>query len=113
MGESLGERAGRSSAEVDAVEGKIRGTVVSINQAGDLVTDICAEMLQGAPTDERVTIRCDGHMTCGLFSPDHNEPETTFLAMIDHDRQLTLILVGDSASAFLGIRVGAPVVVKW
>jgi S-adenosylmethionine hydrolase len=91
----------------------IQGTVVSINEAGDLVTDITAERLRGVPRDERVSIRCDDHETNGIFTTDHNQPESTFLALIGESGYLELAIVGISASAMLGIGVGEKVVITW
>ena len=93
--------------------GRIKGAVVSISDAGNLVTDITAAQLKNAPTDERVTIACDGHETNGIFQAGHDQPESTFLALIGASGNLELEIVGLSASAMLGIRAGAEVVVTW
>jgi hypothetical protein len=60
-----------------------------------------------------VTVRCDEHVTNGLFTPDHAEPEMTFLALLRPDGNLQLVIVGDSARLMLGISVGEQVVVEW
>ncbi len=93
--------------------GKLQGEVVSVRESGDIVSSITREQLSNAPTDESVTIKCDGHKTVGIFPADHNEPEMTFLAILGSDGHLELVLVGDSAYKFLGIREGAAVTVKW
>jgi len=95
------------------VAGKIQGSVVSITATGSLVTDLTAAQLRAAPRDERTRIRCDEHFTQGLFSPDHGEPEMTFLAVLSEAEPLQLEIVGESASLMLGIRVGQQVVVEW
>ena len=95
------------------MSGKIDGTIVAINTCGDLVTDITAQQLEFAPRDERVRIECDEHETNGIFAPGHQQPESTFLALIDADGRLALQIVGLSASELLGIRVGQPVTVQW
>ena len=92
---------------------KIQGTVVSVNEAGDLITDIAVERLADAPTDDQVTITCDGHSTSCLFSQNHSQPKLTFVAVLGDSGRLELSLVGENASAFLGIRPGANVTVKW
>jgi S-adenosylmethionine hydrolase len=92
---------------------QIEGTVVSINEAGNLVTSITAEQLRGVPTDESVSICCDEHETIGIFQLDHNQPESTLLALIGESGHLELSIVGISASDMLGIRGGEKVVVKW
>ena len=95
------------------MRGRIEGTVVSITDAGSLVTDISADQLKDAPTDESVAIVCDGHETNGIFSADHDHPEATFLALIGASGKLELEIVGLSASAMLGVRGGEQVVVTW
>ena len=95
------------------MRGRIEGTVVSITDAGSLVTDIKADQLKGVPTDDSVAIVCDGHETNGIFSADHDQPEATFLALIGASGKLELEIVGLSASAMLGIRGGERVVVTW
>ena len=61
---------------------KIEGTVVSVSECGNLVTDIPCAALANAPRDGSVTIRCDEHETVGLFTSSHNEPEMSFLALL-------------------------------
>ena len=93
--------------------GKVKGTVVSVTDDHRLVTDIPVDVLSDAPTDENVTIACGDHKTCCLFPADHGQPEMTFLALLGASGFLELALVGDDATAFLGINVGSGVVVRW
>ena len=93
--------------------GKLQGKVISVRDSGDIVTSLTRDQLAAAPTDESVTVLCAGHKTAGIFPADHSEPEMTFLAVLGDDDQLELLLVGDSAYKFLGIREGAAVTVKW
>lgn len=93
--------------------GRIEGTVVSISAEGNLITDITADQLENAPRDETVLIRCDEHETQGIFTRDHQEPESTFLAVLGPGGTLELEIVGVSASLMLGIRVGERVIVQW
>jgi hypothetical protein len=95
------------------VADEIRGRVIAVRQSGDLVTDITASRLAGVPRDERVSIACDGHVTAGIFPPDHGQPELTLLAVLGEQGVLELTLVGESATAFLGIQPGAVVTVRW
>jgi S-adenosylmethionine hydrolase len=92
---------------------RVEGKIVSITADGSLVTDISAEQLRGAPRDERVSIRCDEHMTQGLFASRDDQPPATFLALLGSDGLLTLAVVGESARDLLGLRVGEAVVVEW
>jgi hypothetical protein len=91
---------------------KIQGTITAASDSGDLITSITPEQLASAPHDERTLVSCGGHQTIGLFSPDHHEPEMTFLAIVD-DQALRLTIVGDSARIMLGLRAGEVVVVEW
>lgn len=93
--------------------GKIKGKVVSASASGDLVTDLTADQLRQIPAGASVVITCDGHQTQGILPLEHSEPEMTFVAVIGPTSQLELRLVGDSAYAFLGIRPGSDVAVKW
>ena len=95
------------------MSGKIEGTVVSISESGNLVTDIAADRLRGVPRDERTSVICDEHQTIGLFDATHKEPDFTLLALLGASGHLELVIVGDSASAMLGIRKGEKVVVTW
>jgi S-adenosylmethionine hydrolase len=92
---------------------KLQGEVVSIRENGDLVTSITSAELHAAPRDERVVVSCDGHKTAGIFSHDHNQPEMTLIAMLGTDDRLEICLVGESATSFLGVPVGAAVTVEW
>ena len=59
----------------------LQGQVVSVTESGDLVTDIPIADLAATPRDEQVNIRCDGHVTSGIFPADHGQPEMTFVAV--------------------------------
>jgi hypothetical protein len=87
--------------------------VVSISSQGAAVTDIPVDRLQTVPTDDSVSICCEGHATARLFPSDHDEPEMTFLAVLGESGFLELALVGDSVATFLGIRPGSQVSVNW
>ncbi len=93
--------------------GKIEGTVASVSEAGNLVTDISAEQLDGVPRGDSVTVRCDDHETNGIFEENHNQPAATLIAVIGGSGQLELEIVGDSAKIMLGIAVGERVEVEW
>ena len=92
---------------------KIQGKVTALSPQGHAVTDIPVESLTGVPTDERVSIHCDGHVTACIFPADHQQPEMTFLAVKGEAGFLELALVGDDIAAFLGIRPGCEVTVRW
>ena len=92
---------------------KVEGKVVAVSAAGNLVTDITEDRLRGAPRDEQLSVACDDHVTAGIFPPDHQQPAMTFLSVLSPGGTLELSIVGDSAAAMLGIRVGERVVVSW
>jgi len=92
---------------------KLTGKIVDVSATGDLVSDISAGQLEAVPRDERVSIQCDGHTTIGIFAAGHQEPEMTFLAILNEDSRLQISLVGANAADFLGIKVGSDVMVKW
>jgi S-adenosylmethionine hydrolase len=92
---------------------KLQGQVVSVTDAGDLVTDIAVADLRSTPRNDRVSIRCEGHVTSGIFPTEHEQPSMTFVALEGASGFLELSLVGDDASRFLGIRPGADVSLVW
>ncbi len=92
---------------------KIQGNVIEVTADGDLLTDIAPSQLSAAPRDESVRIIVDEeHETFNIFTPDHQQPAMTFIAILA-DEGLKLHLVGDSASMMLGVRKGASVEVRW
>lgn len=93
--------------------GKIEGKVVAYGAGGNLVTDIANGKLDAAPRDPSVSICAGGHETVGLFAPDHQEPEFSFLAILSPSGFLELTIVGDSAEAMLGVQLGEKVTVSW
>ena len=93
--------------------GTIAGKVVAISDDGDLITDIRLDQLGDVPRDERVTIRCDEHETCGIYPLDHDQPAFTLLAVENGEGVLQLVIVDDSAKIMLGVNEGAPVEVAW
>ena len=93
--------------------GRLEGKVKSITAAGDLVTDIALADLGNAPTDDQLTVECEGHKTFGLYPPQHEQPEMTFLAIQNETGFVQISIVGGSASQFLGIPVDAVVTVTW
>lgn len=92
---------------------RIEGKIASVADDGSLVSDIPVAQLEGAPRTEQVTVRCDEHVTQGLFEPGHDQPPMTFIAVLGKSGFLELAIVGDSAKAMLGIRVGETVTVEW
>ena len=93
--------------------GRIEGTVRSINESGNLVTDITADQLADVPRGEQVTIRCDEHETVGIFEIGHQQPPFTLIAVLGASGRLELEVVTDSAKIMLGVSTGEKVEVRW
>ena len=92
----------------------ISGSVIEVTSEGDLITDISVDNLNSVPRDESLKVIVDEeHETFGLFPLDHQQPPMTLIAIVGSDNSLRLHLVGDSATMMLGVRQGAPVVLKW
>jgi S-adenosylmethionine hydrolase len=95
------------------VSGTLSGKVVEIDATGNLVTDIPSASLEKAPRDASLRVVVDEHETYGLFPIDHSQPSMTLVAIVEDSNPLRIVLVGDSASAMLGVRPGAVVEVYW
>ncbi len=93
--------------------GKLTGKVVEIDDTGNLVTDIAGAALADAPRDASLRVVVDEHETYGLYDPDHSQPSMTLVAIVNGEDPLRVVLVDDSASAMLGVQVGAAVEVQW
>ena len=95
------------------VSGTLTGKVIEIDETGNLVTDISAESLASAPRDASLRVIVDEHETYGLYPDENSQPAMTLVAIAADTGPLRIVLVGDSASAMLGVRVGAEVEVHW
>lgn len=98
---------------MSTVSGTLSGKVIEIDDSGNLITDIHVESLAGAPRDSSVRVVVDEHETYGLYPPNHSQPSMTLVAILNESGPLKIVLVDDSASAMLGVRVGASVEVQW
>ncbi len=94
------------------MSGQIEGKIVAYSESGNLVSDIAHERLRDVPR-EGVGVACDEHETVGIFHADHPEDPLTLMANLGPSGCLELTIVGESAKAMLGVRVGEKVVVKW
>jgi len=92
---------------------RIDGEVLAIDSFGNLITNITADMLANRPTDERVCVVCGLYETWGIFNTYADQPQGTFIALIDSNGRLELAVGGDNAATRLGIQVGTPVTVAW
>ena len=93
--------------------GQIQGKIASYSESGNLVSDIRNDQLAHAPRGEEVTVTCDEHQTVGIYAADHPEEPFTLMAILGKSGCLELTIVGESAKAMLGVRVGEVITVKW
>jgi S-adenosylmethionine hydrolase len=93
--------------------GQIQGKIASYGESGNLVTDIASDRLDNVPRGQEVTVTCDEHQTVGIYPADHPEQPFTLMAILGASGFLELTIVGESAKAMLGVRVGETVTVKW
>jgi S-adenosylmethionine hydrolase len=100
-------------AGIDPVAGKVEGKVVAYSDAGNLVTDIPLDRLKDLPAGDAVSVTCDEHQTVGIYPADHPEEPFTLMAILGPSGFLELTIVGESAKAMLGVRLGEKVTVKW
>ena len=91
----------------------LTGKVVAVDESGSLITDIPVESLAGAPQDASLRVVVDEHETYGLYPLNHSQPPMTLVAIVQEHGPLKIVLTEDSASAMLGVRVGAAVEVHW
>lgn len=113
LGRPVAELVELPWAEAEQVANCIDGEVVEVDSFGNLITNITRVMLDGVPTNEAVTISCEEHETQGIFATYSDQPPMTFMAHVGSTGRLELAIVDENASAMLGVRVGAPVRVKW
>ncbi len=92
---------------------QISGKVQSVNDNGDLVTDIGVDSITDIPNDDSVSVKFGPHQTIGIHNSDHSEPESTLLAVRGSSGFLELTIVGISLSEMLAIRPGEEVEVNW
>jgi S-adenosylmethionine hydrolase len=94
------------------VPGQIDGKIVGYSESGNLVSDISHDQLREVPR-EGVAVACDEHETIGIFPADHPEQPFTLMAILGSSGFLEMTIVGESAKAMLGVRIGERIVVKW
>jgi hypothetical protein len=92
---------------------RIDGTVLEIDSFGNIITNITAEMLAGRPTDKRACVACNIYETWGIYHTYAEQPQGTLCAVIGSNGRLEIAIVGDNASARLGLKMGMSVVIAW
>lgn len=91
----------------------LEGCVESISSAGDLITDISVQGAQEAPNLHEVKIQVGPHETIGIYTPDHNEPDGTLIAIQNAEGLIEVGITGMNISEMLGIQVGEKVTLSW
>ena len=74
----------------------LEGTVASIGEAGQLISDITEEQLESVPRGENTIVKFGGHETHGLFPVDHGQPDATMVAYLGNRGVLEIEIVGVS-----------------
>jgi S-adenosylmethionine hydrolase len=95
------------------VPGQIQGKIAAYGESGNLVSDIGNDRLANVPRGEEVTVTCDEHQTVGIYAADHPEEPFTLMAILGASGCLELTIVGESAKAMLGVRLGEAITVRW
>ena len=91
----------------------LTGKVVEVDSTGNLITDIPSAVHRHERLLGALRVVVDEHETYGLYPSNHAQPSMTLVAIVEGAAPLTIVLVDDSASAMLGVRVGAMVEVHW
>ena len=91
----------------------IKGSVASVGEKGQLITDISIDQVENVPRDENVQIKFGGHETMGIFPADHGQPDNTMVASMGHSGFIEIEIVGISLSEMLGIKEQEAVEVVW
>ena len=91
----------------------IEGIVESLNESGDLVTDIPNAALDKLSSNESVRVAVGPHETIGIHLSEHNEPDSTMIAVLGKSGNLEIGIVGMNMSEMLGIQIGQQVKVIW
>jgi S-adenosylmethionine hydrolase len=91
----------------------VTGTVKSIGEKGQLITDISNVSIGDAGQDDSVTVRFAEHETIGVYPNDHGQPDATLVASHGGSGFLEIEIVGISISEMLGVKTGVPVSVNF
>lgn len=92
---------------------RIEGRVVEVDRYGNLVTDVAAEMLDGAPRDERLRVTLGEHETFGLWRTYGENPPQTLVALVGSGGYVEVAIVNGNAAEMLAAGVGDAVCLDW
>jgi len=93
--------------------GRIEGEILRVDSFGNLVTNICAELLPGGEDRGAIRVWCRGHRVAGLSQTYGNSPPGSLAALVGSAGRLELAVVGSSAAATIHAQVGDAVTVVW
>jgi hypothetical protein len=113
LGPDLADLTRLSWPEVQICENLIKGTVVSFDSFGNLITDITAEMLAEVRHLPTLEVECGPHLINELVKTYGACPTGSHVALIGSSGFLELAVVNGDAAARLGIAVGDEVCVRW
>ena len=91
----------------------IDGKVVSINEAGDLVTDIPNERVGDIENSGQVKIEIGAHDTIGVHPADHNERAGTLSTIMGSSGFLEVGITGCNINEMLGLKAEQSVKIRW
>jgi len=91
----------------------LEGQVAEISAGGDLVTDIAIASAGDLPNILEVRVRVGPHETIGIHPADHQEPESTLIAIENPNGMVEIGITGMNLGEMLGIKVGEKVTIKW
>lgn len=113
LGNPLEEIVRLSLPEVRITEHEIRGTVVSFDSFGNLITDITGNMLAEARRSEALAIQSGNHVIQEMVHTYGQGMAHTLVALIGSSGMLELSVVNGNAAQRLGIELGSEVLVTW
>jgi S-adenosylmethionine hydrolase len=97
--------------ELEVEERLIRGSVVSFDSFGNLITDITARHLDELGDWTQLRVQCGAHRVIGLVKTYAQRPNDSLAALIGSSGLLELAVVNGNAAKKLGVRVGDEVTV--
>ena len=93
--------------------GEIEGEILDVDSFGNLITNVDAALLAPLPAGRPVRVRLGEHEVEGIRSTYGDGPDAALIALVGSTGRLELAIVGGSAAATLGTRIGDPVIVRW
>lgn len=99
--------------EVDISANEIKGSVVSFDSFGNLITDITRGMLEDARQSGQFQIRCGTQIVNELVQTYGTGLPLDLVALIGSSGLLELSVINGNAAQRLGVELGERVIVTW